>query len=328
MRTFNCKLWTIAFGLCFSLSATTGVLAQQSVTITHTDLGSGIYMLKGQGGNIGLSVGADGAFMIDDQFAPLSNLLKAKVKELGSDSVNFVFNTHWHGDHTGGNENFSNSGSLIVAHKNVRKRLSTDQLMQAFNNTVNASPKEALPVITFANEINFHLNGEHIHVMHVKNAHTDGDAIIHFRNANVIHMGDTFFHGNYPFIDVSAGGTFKGLLKTIEKILALSDENTQIIPGHGALANKADLEKYQAMLLDIHSQFMALRKQGLSDEEIQDEGITIEYDAEWGNGFINPVKFIEIMLSDPSLQTAGKTLHKPDVTDRHEHAGGQSAAKH
>ncbi|MBT8141288.1 MAG: MBL fold metallo-hydrolase, partial [Gammaproteobacteria bacterium] len=230
MRTFNCKLWTIAFGLCFSLSATTGVLAQQSVTITHTDLGSGIYMLKGQGGNIGLSVGADGAFMIDDQFAPLSNLLKAKVKELGSDSVNFVFNTHWHGDHTGGNENFSNSGSLIVAHKNVRKRLSTDQLMQAFNNTVNASPKEALPVITFANEINFHLNGEHIHVMHVKNAHTDGDAIIHFRNANVIHMGDTFFHGNYPFIDVSAGGTFKGLLKTIEKILALSDENTQIIP--------------------------------------------------------------------------------------------------
>ena len=305
-----------------------GTHAQEEVNIETSDLGSGVYMLKGQGGNIGVFAGDDGVFMIDDQFAPLSEKIKAAISEISDKPIKFLINTHWHFDHTGGNENFGKSGSVLVAHENVRKRMSTDQLMKAFNREVKASPKMALPVVTFDQQVGFHLNNDYINVMHVANAHTDGDAIIYFEHANVIHMGDTFFNGTYPFIDVGSGGSLKGIIDAAEKALSIANNETDIIPGHGSLATVSDLKKYHKVMSDIHMQFTALKKKGMSDEDIKAEGITLDYDEELGNGFIGPEKFIEILLSEPqAAQSTGKII-KPDHTDLHDKGAGQSAHKH
>jgi glyoxylase-like metal-dependent hydrolase (beta-lactamase superfamily II) len=186
--------------------ATSFAQSAEDVVVEAARVAGNVYMITGQGGNIGLCTGDDGAFLIDDQFAPLTDQILAAVAELTPEPVRFVVNTHWHFDHTGGNENLGEAGAIIVAHENVRKRLSTEQFMAAFNRTVPASPPGALPVITFTDAVTFHWNDDELHVLHVKPAHTDGDAIIHFRRANVIHVGDVYFNGMYPFIDASAGG--------------------------------------------------------------------------------------------------------------------------
>ncbi len=317
------------FGLLVSVLVLIGsTRAQEEVIIESSDLGSGVYMLKGQGGNIGVFAGEDGVFMIDDQFAPLSEKIKAAVAEISDKPIKFLINTHWHFDHTGGNENFSNSGSVIVAHENVRKRMSTDQLMQTFNREVKASPKVALPVVTFDQQVGFHLNNDYINVMHVANAHTDGDVIIFFEQANVIHMGDTFFNGTYPFIDVGSGGSLKGIIDAAEKALLIANNETDIIPGHGPLATISDLKKYHKIMSDIHMQFTTLKKKGMSDEDIKAEGITLDYDEELGNGFIGPEKFIEILLSESKAPQATGKIIKPDHTNLHDKGAGQSAHKH
>jgi glyoxylase-like metal-dependent hydrolase (beta-lactamase superfamily II) len=297
--------------------------AQEPPQVKVNELRSGVYMLQGQGGNIGLAIGSDAVFMIDDQYAQMSENIKHAVGALTKAPVKFILNTHWHGDHTGGNEHFAKSGSIIIAHENVYKRLSTDQLMQAFNVPVKASPVMALPVVTFAQEVGFHLNNDFIQAIHVENAHTDGDAIIHFTKANVLHMGDVFFNGRYPFIDVGSGGTLDGILAAVELGLELSDENTFIIPGHGSLAKISDLQKYHDVLSDINKQFKALKAAGKSDEEITDEAITLDYDEDWGGGFIGPEKFIEILLSQPDE----KPIHQ-EHNDEKGNAAGQKAAHH
>ena len=327
MKKPSIKILGLITSTLLTLSAA-NVHAQQDVTIQTTDLGSGVYMLKGQGGNIGVFAGEDGVFMIDDQFAPLSDKIKSAIADISEKPVKFLINTHWHFDHTGGNENFAKSGSVIVAHENVRKRMNTDQLMQAFNREVKASPKVALPVVTFNQQVGFHLNNDYINVMHVANAHTDGDAIIHFEQANVIHMGDTFFNGTYPFIDVGSGGSLKGVIAAAAKALSIVNDETDIIPGHGPLATVSDLKNYHAILSDIHSQFTALKKQGMSDEDIKAEGITLDYDEELGNGFIGPEKFIEILLSQAQTNQSTGEIIKPNKTDLHDHGAGQSAHKH
>ena len=327
MKKSSKKILGLITSSLLALSAT-HIQAQQEVTIQTTDLGSGVYMLQGQGGNIGVFAGEDGVFMIDDQFAPLSEKIKSAIADISEEPIKFLINTHWHFDHTGGNENFANSGSIIVAHENVHKRMSTDQLMQAFNREVKASPKLALPVVTFNQQVGFHLNNDYINVMHVANAHTDGDAIIYFEQANVIHMGDTFFNGTYPFIDVGSGGSLKGVIAAAEKALSIVNDETDIIPGHGPLATVSDLKNYHAILSDIHLQFTALKKQGLSNEDIKAEGITLEYDEELGNGFIGPEKFIEILLSQEQTNQSTGEIIKPNKTDLHDHGAGQSAHKH
>lgn len=306
-----------------SLVFITSLQAQEPPQANVTELRSGVYMLQGQGGNIGLSVGSDAVFMIDDQYAQMSENIKHAVSKLTNKPIKFVLNTHWHGDHTGGNENFAKSGSMIIAHENVYKRLSTDQFMQAFNNPVKASPAMALPVVTFSQEVGFHLNNDFIQAIHVENAHTDGDAIIHFTKANVLHMGDTFFNGNYPFIDVSSGGSLDGVLAAVELGLELANDNTFIIPGHGPLAKISDLQKYHDVLSDINDQFKALKMAGKSDEEITDEAITLDYDEDWGGGFIGPEKFLEILLSQPDEKPILQE-HK----DKHDNLAGQKAAHH
>ncbi|MCA3018865.1 MAG: MBL fold metallo-hydrolase, partial [Rhodocyclaceae bacterium] len=200
-----------------------------------------------------------------------------------------------HGDHTGGNVNMGKAGAIIVAHDNVRKRLSSEQFIDFFRGKVEPMAKEGLPVVTFSQTMNFHLNGDDIAAFHVPNAHTDGDSIIHFKKGNIVHMGDTFFNGFYPFIDYSSGGTPDGFIAAAERVLALSDDQTKIIPGHGPLATKADLIVYRNMLVSTIGKIKALVKQGKTLDEIVAAKPTAEFDERWGKGFVPPARYIEMI---------------------------------
>ena len=237
--------------LVLVLTVAPAVRAQQDfsqVKVTVVPVVPGIYMLQGAGGNIGLSVGKDNAFVIDDEYAPLTDRIKAAIATVSTNPVRFLVNTHWHGDHTGGNENMANGGAILVAQENVRRRMSTEQFNELFKSRTPASPAAALPVITFADEISFYVNGDSVQVVHVKNAHTDGDALVLFRAANVIHMGDTYFNGIYPFIDVSSGGSLAGIISAVDRALVMTNEGTKIIPGHGPLGNRASLMAYRKVM--------------------------------------------------------------------------------
>jgi cyclase len=279
-------------------SASAPVLSQdhlEKVVIKTEKLSNTAYMLTGAGGNLGVSVGDDALFLIDDQFAPLTPKIKAALKAISSKPVKFVLNTHWHGDHTGGNENFGKTGTVIVAHENVRKRMSSDQVIAFMNMPVKASPKAALPVITFTNDISFHLNGEELHVVHVPNGHTDGDAIVHFKTSNLVHMGDIYFNGLYPFIDTSSGGSVEGVIAAVDRVLQATNDSTRYIPGHGPLGTRADLMAYRAMLDSVGSKVTALAKEGKTLEQTLAARPSAEFDATWGKGFLPPAKFVELL---------------------------------
>jgi glyoxylase-like metal-dependent hydrolase (beta-lactamase superfamily II) len=264
-------LFTAALALVATPSA--GVAqGMDDVQITTQQLTDAVYMLIGQGGNIGLFVGEDGAFVIDDQFAPLTEKILAAIADVTDEPVRFVFNTHWHGDHTGGNENMGEVGALIVAHDNVRVRMSTEQVLERIGRPVTttpASPEGALPVVTFTQDVSFHLNGDELHAFHVSNAHTDGDAIVHFVGANVVHMGDTFFRDRFPFIDTASGGSIDGVIAAAGAALAVMDADTQVIPGHGGLSTREDLRAYRDALKTMRDGVAALMAQGRSLEQIQ-----------------------------------------------------------
>jgi glyoxylase-like metal-dependent hydrolase (beta-lactamase superfamily II) len=274
---------------------TTFAQIAEDVVVEATRVAGNVFMITGRGGNIGLCVGDDGAFLIDDQYAPLTERIVATVAELTPEPVRFVVNTHWHGDHTGGNENLGETGAIIVAHENVRKRLSTEQFMAAFDRTVPAAPQGALPVITFNDSVTFHWNDDQLHVFHVKPAHTDGDAIIHFKQANVIHMGDTYFNGMYPFIDVSAGGRLAGMIKAADRALDLADDRTKLIPGHGALSGVTELRASRAMLQTVHDRVRKLIDEGNSRDEVIAAKPTRDLDAQWGRGFMKPDPWVGIV---------------------------------
>ena len=273
------------------------------VEVKTEKVAEGVYMLQGAGGNIGLSVGPDAAFLIDDEYAPLTPKIKAAVAALTDKPIRFVLNTHWHGDHTGGNKDMGEAGSLIVAHENVRRRMSTEQFIAAFNMREPAAPPRALPVVTFTDAVTFHLNGDEILAVHVPPAHTDGDSVVHFRKANVIHAGDTFFNGFYPFIDLDTGGSVAGMIGAADRMLALADDRTRIIPGHGPLGTKADLKAYRDMLATARDRVAALVKAGKTLEQVTAAAPTAELDAKWGQGFLKPAAFVSILYKDA---TAGK----------------------
>jgi cyclase len=274
--------------------------AQQNydkVEIKTVKLSDTTYMLQGAGGNMGVSVGPDAVLLIDDQFAPLTPKIEAAIKAISSKPVSMVVNTHWHGDHTGGNVNLGKAGAVIVASDNVRKRLSSEQLIELMNAKSPPTPKEGLPIITFAQEVTFHINGDEINVFHAPRAHTDGDAIVHFRKSNVMHMGDLFFNGFYPFIDYSTGGTPDGVIAAADRALAIADDTTKIIPGHGPLAMKADLKTYRDMLATVVGRIKALVKSGKKLDEIIAAKPTAEFDERWGKGFFPPPRFIEMIVN-------------------------------
>ena len=262
--------------------------AAEAVEFQLQPAGGNVHMLSGQGGNIGVCVGEDGVFLIDDQFAPLTQQILAEIRKLSEAPVRFVLNTHWHGDHTGGNENLGEAGAIIVAHANVRRRMSEKQFMEAFDRTVEPAPKGALPVVTFDQSINFHWNGEAIEVVHVPPAHTDGDSVVYFGNANVIHAGDLFFNGTYPYIDTGAGGNLAGMIQGVERILERSDGKTRIIPGHGPLGMRADLERYHTMLTSVRDRVAPMVREGRSRDEVIAAKPTADFDADWGGGFMQP----------------------------------------
>jgi glyoxylase-like metal-dependent hydrolase (beta-lactamase superfamily II) len=283
------------------LGGPAAALAQQDfskVEVTSQKVAEGVYMLTGAGGNIGLSVGADAAFLIDDQYAPMTPKIKAAVAALTNKPVKFVLNTHWHGDHTGGNKDLGESGTLIVAHENVRKRMSAEQFLEAFATKVPPADPAALPVVTFSDSVTFHLNGEEIYAFHIPPAHTDGDSLIQFRKANVIHSGDTFFNGMYPFIDLSTGGSVGGMIAAADRMLALAGDATKIIPGHGPLATKADLKAYRDMLANARDRVAALVKAGKTLEETTAAKPLAELEAKWGQGFLKADVFVTILYKD------------------------------
>lgn len=282
-----------------ALLAPVGAPAQDfdKVEIKATQLTPTTWMLTGAGGNMGLSVGEDSVFLIDDQFAPLAPKIRAAIAAITPRPLQFVLNTHYHFDHTGGNEALGSQGTLIVAHDNVRRRMSTEQLISFLGATQAASPKAALPVITVPGEIRFHINGDELHAFHVPNAHTDGDLIVHFRQSDVVHMGDTYFNGFYPFIDTAAGGTAAGMVAAADKVLALATERTRIIPGHGPLADRATLKAHRDMIATVAQRIGELRRAGRSDAEIIAAAPSADYDATYGKGFIKPERFIVMMLA-------------------------------
>lgn len=271
------------------------------VEIKATKVAGNVYMLEGAGGNIGVSVGKDGLLIVDDQFAPLADKIRAALKGLSSADLAFILNTHWHGDHTGGNEAFGREGT-IIAHENVRKRLSTEQVV--LGEKTPASPPGALPVITFDQSISVHFNGEEIKVIHYPHGHTDGDSIIFFTGSNVVHMGDDFFLGRFPFVDLASGGSVQGLIHNVETALGQIPDDAKIIPGHGALATKADLKAFLGMLKETTGIVQQRIAAGKDLKAIQAEGLPEKW-KEWGSGFVK---------NDFWLQTVYESLtQKPEA---------------
>lgn len=265
-----------------------------SLEIKVEQVAPGVAVLFGQGGNIGLSYGVDGNILIDDQFAPLVPKIAAAVKTIDPDPIRFVINTHWHSDHTGGNEALGKAGAVIVAHDNVRQRMSVESFSKRFNVRVPATPTSGLPVVTFTQGVSFHLNGDRLQVVHVPNAHTDGDALIYWTGANVIHMGDTYFHKvTFPFIDLESGGSIDGLIAAVRVGLSLLKPGGKAIPGHGPVATREDLETYLAMLVDVRGKVDAAMRTGQSRAQIIASRPVSAYLRKVQEGFIKADDFAE-----------------------------------
>ena len=269
------------------------------VTLKTTPVTGNISMIEGAngfaGGNVAVSTGSDGLIVIDDELQPMTPKLTAALTALAPKAkVRFVGNTHWHGDHTGGNATMAAAGAGIVAHENVRKRLSVDQVSKFMGetHTIPAAPAQALPVVTFADDVTLYVNGDEVHVMHVDPAHTDGDAIVHFKKANVVNTGDTFVAG-YPLVDVGSGGRFEGFIAAADRTLSLCDDGTKIIPGHGPLMTKADLKAWRDMLVTVRDRLNKMIAQKKTLEQIKAAKLTAEFDARWGQGMINGDVLVE-----------------------------------
>lgn len=280
-RSFSsCLSW---LGLTLSLLGV--VQAQQNfdkVEIKSTHVAGNVHMLEGSGGNIGVSVGKDGTLIVDDQFAPLAAKIDEALKKLSPGALKFVLNTHWHGDHTGGNAHFGKKAH-IVAHENVRKRL------QSKSDTA----PEALPIVTFDHGLSVHFNGEEIRVLALGPGHTDGDAVIHFTKSGVLHMGDQFFNGRFPFIDLGSGGDVAGYLRNVADVLKKIPDDIKIIPGHGPLATKADLQQFHDSIAETLEIVRKAKVAGKSLDQVKADGLPEKFKS-WGSGFINTSRWLEI----------------------------------
>ncbi len=267
------------------------------VVIKSTPLTDHVYLLEGSGGNIGVFIGQDAVFMIDDQFAPLSAKITEAIRQLSDKPIMYVANTHWHGDHTGGNENFAAAGATVIAHENVYERMSTEQVRG--DRVTPPSPSIALPKITFSNEMKIFLNDQHAELIHVGNAHTDGDVFVWFPQSNVLHMGDCFFHQRFPYIDLDSGGSVNGAIRAAEAALMIVDDDTRIIPGHGPLATREDLVKYHEFLTTIRDRVNGFVHVGRGEEAAIPEEIIKGYE-EWAWGFIDAARLINIFFNSLS----------------------------
>ena len=285
------KLSVVALGFSFtSMPSYAHEHGNAALGFETTKLSSNIYMISGKGGftggNIGLVVGNDGSVMIDNGLSSVTDLLLTEIAKTTEKPIDYLINTHLHGDHIGNNARFSNEGAKIISHQNLRASLKKKNEKAA-----------ALPVMTFSDQMTLHINNDAAKIIHIKNAHTDGDAIIHFENANIIHTGDLVFNGRFPFIDANNGGTLAGVLNGLRLIVSLSDDETKIIPGHGPLANKADIEKTIALLEDSRDLVAKLVEEGKSDSEIYKANPLSKYQS-YSWGFINTKKMTTQMITN------------------------------
>ena len=294
------------FGACmlgwFSGSASAQMPAPEDVEVKVIPLNENLHVLMGIGGNIAVSSGPDGVFIVDDDVPPLSPKIAAAIKTISDQPVKMVFNTHWHFDHAGGNQYFGEAGALIVAHDNVRERMSTTQFSKFFNTETKPSPDIALPVVTFDSTATFHLNGQTIKAIHMPPAHTDGDSMLRFEEANVVHLGDVFFNKMFPFIDLGSGGSVEGIMATVDQILPTIDADTRIIPGHGPVGTKADLEAYRAMLGLVTARISALIEEGKTRDEVIALRPTTNFDAEWAWNFLPAERWVGLVYDSLNPQ--------------------------
>jgi glyoxylase-like metal-dependent hydrolase (beta-lactamase superfamily II) len=302
------RVLAVALALVAAGSTAAQQLDPAKVEIASEQAAPGVHVLYGAGGNMALAYGPDAVFLVDDQFAPLSPKIMAKVREIAGRDVRFLVNTHWHGDHTGGNESFGKAGALIFAHDNVRARMASPQARTSGQVTP-AAPAAALPVVTFGSTNSFHINGDTVRAIHVPHAHTDGDALIHFEKADVLHMGDTFFDvtaKTFPFIDLASGGSAKGAIAAIDAGLRLAGPNTKVIPGHGKLTDRAGLVAYRAMLADVVARVETMIAAGKSREEAVAAAPAAAYEAERGGGFVSADAFVGAVYDSLKTDTPAR----------------------
>ena len=288
--------FSVLMFVCFAAGAARAQGDLSRVQIKATPIAGNIYMLEGAGGNIGVSAGADGILIVDDQFAPLADKIRAALKELNPGQLRFVLNTHYHGDHTGGNAVFGKE-STIIAHDNVRRRLASE--LTLLGNKVPPAPKEALPVVTFNQSVSIHFNGEEIRVRHFPQGHTDGDSIIFFTGSNVVHLGDHFFAGRFPFVDLDHGGSVAGMTRNISDLIAELPAAVRIIPGHGPISTLDDLKLYRRMLTETTALIRKEMQAGKTLEQLKAAGLPEEWKS-WGTGFIKTERWIETVYKSLS----------------------------
>lgn len=290
----------VLFGLSTSISFGHGndshFANKQDVQFKSTKVSGNVYMLQGRGGNIGAIVGPEGILIVDDDYRDLSPKLAAALKELGQEKPRFIMNTHWHGDHTQGNE-FFGKDSTIIAHYNVRKRMS--QVNTIFGREVPASPVQAWPVITYSETLSVFVNGDEIKAVHYPNGHTDGDTVVFFTKANVVHLGDDFFVGRFPFVDLDSNGSVQGLINSIASLIGTIPADAKLIPGHGPLSTVADLKAFHTMLLDTVKIVQDGMKAGKSLDDMKKAGFPEKF-KEAGSGFIKTEQWIETIYKSYS----------------------------
>lgn len=273
---------------------TSPIFAFAAEPIQTQTLAEGVYVLTGNGGNILAVTGGDGVVIVDDKFAEDSEEIKNAISGLGGGPVKFVLNTHWHQDHTGGNVNFADT-AVIISHANVRKRLESDQFIEFFNKTVKASPKQALPVVVFDESIGLRFNDHEINVSHLPAGHTDGDSYVYISDLNILHTGDQFFNGFYPFIDTDHGGSIAGYIRNVQHLIEISDKDTVIVPGHGPVGDRRQLQQFYVMLNETSKIVADEMRKGMSVEAIQKKGLGDRW-LDWGNGFLSEKKWIGILF--------------------------------
>ena len=305
MREYSLFLIVSTLGLIgiSSLNVVYGQEEKDNSIFDIIQVTDSIYMLAEGGGNVGVFVGDDGIFLIDDKIDVLSEKLLNSINKISDKPVKFIINTHWHPDHVGGNEELAKTDSIIISHGNTRERLSNEQFSSFLNKTVAPLPESALPIITFNNEITFYFNNDVINVKHIPAAHTDGDAIVHFNNSNVIHVGDIVSDTYFPYVDISAGGSIDGLIEGIENmILPLANEETKIIVGHGSLSTKDHIIASLDMLKDIRSTISEAILQNKTLEEVHVIEPTEQHEEQYGDGFINSTQFTELVYKSLTSQ--------------------------
>ncbi len=288
----------VAVAVAVSLPLTTVAQDFSQVEFRQVPVMDGLVMLQGAGGNIAASGGADGLLIIDDDYEGLGDKLLTSLKTLNPEGPEFVLNTHWHFDHAGNNRLLGRTGAIIVAHEKVRERLQAGGMIKALNTKVEPADKSALPVVTYENAMTVHWNGWKLSLEHASQAHTDGDTVVYFyqgADLKAVHTGDLFFNGFYPFIDASSGGSARGMVDGVAAILARIDNDTRVIPGHGPLASKADLQVYYDFLKTVVDRIESLKRQGKSIEQVIEAEPLAEFEAEWGDGFLKTKDWIQIV---------------------------------